>query len=71
MANKIGPAILLKRHSNTRVRYYCPKNLKILALKNCLLGVVNIVKNIDKSRYVCKGYGIAFNGLWSRLMEFL
>ena len=35
--------------------------------KNCLFGVTNIVKNSDKEKYVCSGYGITFDsgGFWS------
>ena len=35
--------------------------------KNCLFGATNIVKTIDKERYVYSGYGIAFGrkGEWS------
>ena len=45
-----------------------PRNLfNNLALKNCLVGATNIVKNSDKSKHVYSGYGIAFDGadLWS------
>ena len=35
--------------------------------KNCLFGVTNIVKNSDKEKYVCSGYGTKFDstGSWS------
>ena len=40
-----------------------PKNpLKNFALKNSLLDSTNIVKDNDKEKYVCTGYGIAFDG---------
>ena len=32
-----------------------------LKFKNCLFGATNIVKNIDKEKYVYSGYGIAFD----------
>ena len=31
-------------------------------LKSCLFGVTNIIKNIDKKKYVYSGYGITFDG---------
>ena len=36
--------------------------LRNFTLKNCFFGATNIVKNIDKEKYVCSGYGIAFDG---------
>ena len=35
--------------------------------KNCLFGAPTIVKNSDKEKYVCRGYGITFDswGSWS------
>ena len=36
--------------------------LRNAALKNCLFGATNIVKNSDKEKYVYSGYGIAFDG---------
>ena len=34
-------------------------------LKNCFLGATNIVKNGDKGKWVCSGYGIVFDGAGS------
>ena len=36
--------------------------LRNFTLKNCFFGATNIVKNIDKEKYVYSGYGIAFDG---------
>ena len=37
--------------------------------KNCLFGVTNIVKNTDKVKWVCNGYGIAFDGATSHSFD--
>lgn len=43
--------------------YSWPENqLNTFTLKTCFLGVNNIVKNNDKSKYMCSDYGIAFDG---------
>ena len=41
--------------------------LRNFTLKNCLLDATSIIKNSDKEKYVCSGYGIAFDrkGSWS------
>ena len=41
--------------------------------KNCLFGATNIVKNSDKEKYICSGYGIKFDsaGLWSSDNDFV
>ena len=31
-------------------------------IKNCLFGATSIVKNSDEKKWVCSGYGIAFDG---------
>ena len=36
--------------------------LRNFALKNCLFGATNIVKNGNKEKYVYSGYGMAFGG---------
>ena len=39
-----------------------PRNpINNFTLKNCLYGANNLVKNSDKSKYVYRGYGIAFD----------
>ena len=50
-----------------------PKNqLRNFTLKICLFGVFNTVKGNDNERYLCSGYGIAFDwkGSWSFNDEF-
>ena len=37
-------------------------SLNKFKLKNFLFGSINIVKNSDKSKYICSDYGIAFDG---------
>ena len=39
-----------------------PKNPNNFKLKICLFCVTNRVKNGDKEKWVCSGYGIAFDG---------
>ena len=38
-----------------------PRKVDNFVLKNCLFGATNTVKNGDKRKYVCSGYGIAFD----------
>ena len=42
------------------------KSAHQIYIKNCLFGESNIVKNSDKTRYMCSGYEKAFDGadLW-------
>ena len=51
---------------------YWPKDpLGNFVLKNCLFGVINIVKNSDREKFVYSGYGIASDGKseWSSANE--
>ena len=42
-------------------------SLNNFALKSCLFGATNIVKNSDNCKYVYSGYGLRFDvlGLWT------
>ena len=46
----------------------CPRNpTNSFKFNSCLFGATNIVKNIDKEKYIYSGYGITFDsaGSWS------
>ena len=62
----VGQKNLMTKIVNTYIVYDLDNWPKIsfrnATFKNCLLSETIAVKNIDKGKYVCSGYGIAFDG---------
>ena len=60
-------AILVSAYIVYELLTWSNNSLRNITLKNCLFGVTNIVKIINKAMFLCSSYGIAFDGkaLWS------